>query len=133
MLGSLRSDRSFVLPLFALLHLLAAEKLLDFLNKGFDQFRKMFRCLQERSAHFLQPVVLFLQSFRSGCRAEILLLIVGNAVSEVVDFFAACDPLLCKRSKLLIIVLGDGNLTGDSFLPMLSISAIVLWTSWTGL
>ena len=44
-------------------------------------------------------------------------LIVGNAAFQILDFAAACDTLLCKCRELLIIVLGNGNLAGEGFLP----------------
>ena len=77
----------------------------------------MIQCLQERLAFFFEPVIAFLQSLHSRGRIEILPLIVGNAAFQILDFTAACDTLLGKCRELLIIVLGNGNLAGDGFLP----------------
>ena len=117
MFGLFFSGGCSVLPFLALLRFLDTEKLLDLLHKDLHQLWKVFQCLQKRLAFFFEPVIPFLQSFHGRGRIEILSLIVGNAAFQILDFVAACDALLCKRRELLIIVLGNGNLTGEGFLP----------------
>lgn len=116
MFGLFFSDGRSVLPFLAFLRFLDAEKLLDLLHKDLRQLREVLQCLQERLAFFLEPVIPFLQSLHGRGRIEILPLIVGNAAFQILDFAAACDTFLCKRRELLIIVLRNGNLTGDGFL-----------------
>ena len=117
MFGLFFSGGCSVLPFLALLRFLDAEKLLDLLRKDLHQLREVLQCLQKRLAFFFELVIAFLQSFHGRGRIEILPLIVGNAAFQILDFAAACDTLFCKCRELLIIVLGNGNLAGDGFLP----------------
>ena len=104
-------------PVPALLRFFDTEKLLDLLYKDLHQLWEVFQCLQKRLAFFFEPVIAFLQSLHSRGRIEILPLIVGNAAFQILDFAAARDTLLGKCRELLIIVLGNGNLAGNGFLP----------------
>ena len=104
-------------PVPALLRFFDTEKLLDLLYKDLHQLWEVFQCLQKRLAFFFEPVIPFLQSFHGRGRIEILPLIVGNAAFQILDFTAACDTFLCKCRELLVIVLRNGNLAGEGFLP----------------
>ena len=86
------------------------------IDKFTNRIGKMLQSVQKRTAFFYQLVIFVLQKVVCAPIAVGLIPIVFHVLLKVTDLSSAGDPLFCKGSQLLIILLRDRIIAGQKIL-----------------